>query len=80
MCSPTSIGAIVLPMSTPYLMTVAPLASGRMASLWPIGMSDFAVTSTVLSWSMIQPLSFCPAFTPSTTTTPTESFSSCTTK
>src|SRR4051812_6498270 len=44
------------------------------------GMSDFAVISIDLSWSMIQPLSFWPALTPSTTTTPTESFSSCTTK
>src|SRR5678815_1728118 len=43
-------------------------------------MSLFAVTSTSLSSSMIQPLSGWPDLTPSTTTTPTPSPSSCTTK
>src|SRR5258706_63653 len=79
-CSPTWIGATTRPMSTPYLITVASLTSALMASLWPIGMSVLATISMSLSWSMIQPVSFWPAFTPSTTTTPTESFSSCTTK
>src|ERR1700741_394890 len=43
-------------------------------------MSLFAVTSTPLSSSMIQPLSGWPDLTPSTTTTPTPSPSSWTTK
>jgi hypothetical protein len=60
--------------------TVESRPSWRIASLWPMGMSDFALISISLSWSMIQPFRVCPAVTPSTTTTPTESFSSCTTK
>src|SRR6266704_5358480 len=79
-CSPTLMGAMVRPMSTPYLITVSPLLSSRIASLWPMGTSLCARTLISLSWSMIHPVSSCPAFIPSTTTTPTESFSSCTTK
>src|SRR6266480_2895833 len=79
-CSPTLMGAMVRPMSTPYLITVSPLLSSRIASLWPMGTSLCARTLISLSWSMIHPVSSCPAFMPSTTTTPTESFSSCTTK
>src|SRR6266516_950146 len=79
-CSPTLMGAIVRPMSIPYLITVSPLLSSRIASLWPMGTSLCARTLISLSWSMIHPVSSCPAFIPSTTTTPTESFSSCTTK
>src|SRR6266853_2086865 len=79
-CSPTLMGAMVQPISTPYLITVSPLLSSRIASLWPMGTSLCARTLISLSWSMIHPVSSCPAFIPSTTTTPTESFSSCTTK
>src|SRR6266568_783391 len=79
-CSPTLMGAIVRPMSTPYLITVSPPLSSRIASLWPMGTSLCARTLISLSWSMIHPVSSCPALKPSTTTTPTESFSSCTTK
>src|ERR1700682_3944230 len=79
-CSPTWMGATTRPMSTPYLITVESFASALIASLCPIGISDIAFTLMSLSWSMIQPESSWPAFTPSTTTTPTESFSSWTTK
>src|SRR2546425_4161001 len=48
--------------------------------LMAYGTSLCARTLISLSWSMIQPVSSWPAFNPSTTTTPTESFSSCTTK
>jgi hypothetical protein len=58
-------------MSMPYLTTVSPTAILRSATLWPMGMSCLAVTEVILSSSMIQPLSFMPAFTPSTTTTAT---------
>src|SRR5882672_8122431 len=67
-------------MSVLYLITVSSFASARIASLWPIGMSLCARTTISRSWSMIQPVSSWLAFTPSTTTTPTESPSSCTTK
>src|SRR5215831_12199456 len=67
-------------MSVLYLITVSSFPSARTASLWPIGISFCARTLISRSWSMIQPVSSWLAFTPSTTTTPTESPSSCTTK
>src|SRR5262245_6080564 len=67
-------------MSVWYLITVSSFASARIASLCPMGMSLCARTLISRSWSMIQPVSSWLAFTPSTTTTPTESPSSCTTK
>src|SRR6266404_3534756 len=79
-CSPLAMGFTTRPISTPYLMTVSPSRWSRSASLWPIGRSFFATTSTSLSCSMIQPLTCWPAWIPSTTTTPTPSPSSCTTK
>jgi hypothetical protein len=54
-------GATTLPMSMPYLMTVSPTAMSFSATLWPIGMSCRACTSTMRSSSMIQPFSAMPA-------------------
>jgi hypothetical protein len=67
-------------MSMPYFTTVSPTAMSLSATLWPIGMSCLADTSIMRSSSMIQPVIFVPAVTPSTTTTATVSLASCKTK
>src|SRR5580700_8982465 len=70
--------ATALPMSWPYFHTVSPRLMSVRATLWPIG------TSILLSrWkdelsAVTTPSMSVPAARPSTTTTPTVSFLSCT--
>src|SRR5690349_16543235 len=79
-CEPLRIGCTTLPMSTPYLMTVSPTAMSFSATLWPIGMSWRHSSSIVRSSSRMRPVSGVPALMPSTTTTATLSFGSCSTQ
>src|SRR5262245_14523234 len=62
-------------MSSPYLTAVSPDFMGLSATLWPIGMSCLACSCSVLSLAVMTPSMAVPAFRPSTTTTPTLSFS-----
>src|SRR5258708_37114939 len=65
-------------MSWPYFQTVSPFLMSTSATLWPIGTSilDFSLNDE-LSWVTTHSMSV-PFFRPSTTTTPTVSFLSCT--
>src|SRR6478735_1392093 len=77
-CSPLPIFALAMPMSWPYFQTVSPFLISVSATLWPIGTSifDFSLNDE-LSWVTTHSMSV-PFFRPSTTTTPTVSFLSCT--
>ena len=63
---------IAWPMSCSYLMTVSPLAIGRIATLWPSGTSASPARSTVASLAITQP-ELLAGLASSTTTTPTVS-------
>src|SRR5215831_17322693 len=77
-CSPFLMSATALPMSWPYFHTVSPVLMSVSAILWPIGTSIFAVRRNEELSAVITHVMVVPALRPSTTTTPTVSFFSCT--
>src|SRR5258708_7076975 len=72
-CRPLPIAAVAKPISWPYLRTVSPFLMSLSAILWPSGTASTALTWIVESSSSTQPVRVSPAFTVSTTTTPTVS-------
>src|SRR5262249_4795274 len=77
-CSPFLMSATALPMSWPYFHTVSPFLMSVSAILWPIGTSIFDLSLKDELSAVITQVMLASALSPSTTTTPTVSFFSCT--
>src|SRR6185436_14006998 len=77
-CSPLPIFATVRPMSWPYFQMVSPSLMSASAILCPMGTSILEVSRNEELSAVTTHNMSVPAFRPSTTTTPTESFLSCT--
>src|SRR5215472_6961449 len=77
-CSPFLMSATALPMSWPYFHTVSPFLMSASATLWPIGTSILALSRNEELSAVTTQVMLVSAVSPSTTTTPTVSFLSCT--